>query len=54
VLNKGELEQAHHNNYNFDVPDAFDFDLLIASLKRLKDGKKVEVRAAIATLCYKI
>jgi uridine kinase len=29
--------------HNFDHPDAFDFDLLIETLKRLKEGKKVEV-----------
>lgn len=43
VLNKEELEHAHSNNYNFDIPAAFDFELLISSLKRLKDGKKIEV-----------
>jgi len=34
---------AARNEYNFDHPDAFDFDLLIETLARLKDGKKVEV-----------
>ena len=43
VLNKEELDLAHHNNYNFDIPAAFDFELMIASLKKLKDGKKIEV-----------
>lgn len=31
------------NEYNFDHPDAFDFDLLVATLQRLKEGKKVDV-----------
>lgn len=43
VLGSKEHEQAERNEYNFDHPDAFDFDLLIKTLRRLKDGKKVEV-----------
>lgn len=43
VLGPKEHEQAERNEYNFDHPDAFDFDLLIKTLRRLKDGKKVEV-----------
>lgn len=34
---------AHKNEYNFDHPDAFDFDLLIETLRKLKEGKRVEV-----------
>lgn len=34
---------AAANEYNFDHPDAFDFDLLAATLQRLKEGRKVEV-----------
>ncbi len=34
---------SFRNEYNFDHPDAFDFDLLIETLKKLKEGKKVEV-----------
>jgi uridine kinase len=29
--------------YNFDHPDAFDFDLMLETLQRLKDGKSVDV-----------
>ena len=36
-------EEAEKNEYNFDHPDAFDFELVIKTLKRLKEGKKVEV-----------
>ena len=28
---------------SFDVPAAFDYELLIASLKRLKDGRRIDV-----------
>ncbi|XP_076087286.1 uridine-cytidine kinase-like 1 isoform X1 [Mytilus galloprovincialis] len=43
VLNEEMHETANRNEYNFDHPDAFDFDLLIATLRRLKEGKSVEV-----------
>ncbi len=43
MLNEKQHDQAAKNEYNFDHPDAFDFDLLIGTLKRLKEGKKVEV-----------
>lgn len=43
MLNEKQHEQAAHNEYNFDHPDAFDFDLLSKTLQRLKEGKKVEV-----------
>ncbi|XP_046994792.1 uridine-cytidine kinase-like 1 isoform X1 [Schistocerca americana] len=43
VLNEKQHEQAARNEYNFDHPDAFDFELLINTLQRLKVGKKVEV-----------
>ncbi|XP_046367409.1 uridine-cytidine kinase-like 1 [Haliotis rufescens] len=43
VLNKDQHEKAAVNEYNFDHPDAFDFELLIETLRRLKDGKIVEV-----------
>lgn len=35
--------QAHNNEYNFDHPDAFDFQLMIETLSKLKEGRKVEV-----------
>lgn len=43
VLNEKQHEQAEKNEYNFDHPDAFDFELLIHTVQRLKEGKKVEV-----------
>uniref|UniRef100_A0A8C4VVN1 Uridine-cytidine kinase n=1 Tax=Gopherus evgoodei TaxID=1825980 RepID=A0A8C4VVN1_9SAUR len=43
VLNKEQQELAARNEYNFDHPDAFDFDLLISVLRKLKKGKSVKV-----------
>lgn len=43
VLGETEHELANQNEYNFDHPDAFDFNLLVQTLRRLKHGKKVEV-----------
>ncbi|XP_076181006.1 uridine-cytidine kinase-like 1 isoform X1 [Ptiloglossa arizonensis] len=43
VLNEKQHEMAAHNDYNFDHPDAFDFELLENTLQRLKEGKMVEV-----------
>ncbi|RZF39578.1 hypothetical protein LSTR_LSTR001099 [Laodelphax striatellus] len=43
VLNEKQHLLADQNEYNFDHPDAFDFDLLKETLGRLKEGKKVEV-----------
>lgn len=43
ALNEKQHELALQNEYNFDHPDAFDFDYLIPTLKRLIKGKKVEV-----------
>lgn len=43
VLNEKQHDMAIRNEYNFDHPDAFDFDLLIPTLRRLKEGKKVDV-----------
>uniref|UniRef100_A0A8C8SLY6 Uridine-cytidine kinase n=1 Tax=Pelusios castaneus TaxID=367368 RepID=A0A8C8SLY6_9SAUR len=43
VLNKEQQELASRNEYNFDHPDAFDFDLLISVLRKLKKGKSVKV-----------
>ncbi|XP_032441190.1 uridine-cytidine kinase-like 1 isoform X1 [Xiphophorus hellerii] len=43
VLNKEEQELAAKNEYNFDHPDAFDFDLLITVLRKLKKGKSIKV-----------
>jgi len=43
VLNEKQHEAAALNEYNFDHPDAFDFELLTSTLLRLKAMKKVEV-----------
>eukprot|EP00090_Calanus_glacialis_P000985 TRINITY_DN10717_c0_g1_i7.p1 TRINITY_DN10717_c0_g1~~TRINITY_DN10717_c0_g1_i7.p1 ORF type:complete len:567 (-),score=157.72 TRINITY_DN10717_c0_g1_i7:214-1914(-) len=43
VLNENQHQQAALNEYNFDNPDAFDFELLFTTLQRLKEMKKVEV-----------
>lgn len=43
VLNEKQHDMAERNEYNFDHPDAFDFELLVHTLHRLKEGKKVEV-----------
>ena len=42
-LNEEQHEQAKANNYNFDHPDAFDFDLVLETLKNLKIGKQVDI-----------
>ncbi|XP_044129298.1 uridine-cytidine kinase-like 1 isoform X1 [Bufo gargarizans] len=43
VLTKEQQELAARNEYNFDHPDAFDFDLLVNILRKLKKGKSVKV-----------
>ncbi|XP_060600360.1 uridine-cytidine kinase-like 1 isoform X2 [Ruditapes philippinarum] len=43
VLGEKEHEAANRNEYNFDHPDAFDFELLTKTLRRLRVGKKVDV-----------
>lgn len=43
VLNDEEHKQAEESNYNFDHPNAFDFDLLQETLARLREGKSCEV-----------
>ncbi|XP_015333596.1 uridine-cytidine kinase-like 1 isoform X6 [Marmota marmota marmota] len=43
VLTQQQQEQAAHNDFNFDHPDAFDFDLIISTLKKLKQGRSVQV-----------
>ncbi|KAL2390541.1 hypothetical protein RJ035_001152 [Blastomyces gilchristii] len=34
---------AHENEYDFDSPDAIDFDVLVDTLHSLKKGRKVEI-----------
>jgi uridine kinase len=43
VLNEQQHQEAASNSYNFDHPDAFDFELLIDTMKRLKEHKNVQV-----------
>ena len=43
VLTEQQHQLAGLNEYNFDHPDAFDFELLLKTLLRLKEMKKVEV-----------
>lgn len=42
-LNEKQHHAAQRNEYNFDHPDAFDFELMLDVLKKLKEGRKVEV-----------
>lgn len=37
-LNQTQMEQAHQGNFNFDHPNAFDFDLFEEILRKLADG----------------
>ncbi|KAF2069424.1 hypothetical protein CYY_009259 [Polysphondylium violaceum] len=48
-LTPKDIEAAHDANYNFDHPDAFDWELLQCVLKDLKKGKCAE----IPTYCFK-
>ena len=43
VLNEEQQKLARMNEYNFDHPEAYDIDLLIETLGKLKRGKRVEV-----------
>ncbi|XP_064394292.1 uridine-cytidine kinase-like 1 [Halichondria panicea] len=43
VLTPSQHEAAAKNEYNFDHPDSIDFELLIETLAKLKEGKHVEV-----------
>ncbi|XP_065897739.1 uridine-cytidine kinase-like 1 [Dysidea avara] len=43
VLNSEQNEKAARNEYNFDHPDALDFDLMVETLRKLKEGKHVEI-----------
>ena len=43
ILTPKQHEESLKNEYNFDHPDAFDFELVVKTLKRLKEGKKVEI-----------
>jgi len=43
ALSEAEIEQAHNMNYNFDHPDAFDWELLTEHLQDLSRGKTIKV-----------
>ncbi|KAM4737072.1 uridine-cytidine kinase-like 1a isoform 1-T1 [Anableps anableps] len=43
VLSPEEQVLAAQNNYNFDHPGAFDFELLVATLRKLKQGRSVKI-----------
>ena len=43
VLTPEHHEAAGRNEYNFDHPDAFDFDLAVETMKKLKEGRSVQV-----------
>jgi len=43
VLDDEDMKKVHRNEHNFDHPDAFDFELLIETLDKLKQGKCVDV-----------
>uniref|UniRef100_A0A8C6KXY4 Uridine-cytidine kinase n=4 Tax=Nothobranchius TaxID=28779 RepID=A0A8C6KXY4_NOTFU len=42
-LSSEEQVLAANNDYNFDHPGAFDFELLVATLRKLKQGKSVKI-----------
>ncbi len=43
VLSPDDHNKAACSEYNFDHPDAFDFDLLLKTLERLRSGRKCDV-----------
>ncbi|TKR62374.1 hypothetical protein L596_026350 [Steinernema carpocapsae] len=43
VLSEEDHHKAGENNFNFDHPDAFDFEYLCEVIRRLREGKSVEV-----------
>ncbi|KAM8864692.1 uridine-cytidine kinase-like 1 isoform 6-T6 [Spinachia spinachia] len=43
VLTPDQQTLAASNDYNFDHPDAFDFDLLTHTVRKLKQGKSVKI-----------
>lgn len=43
VLTETQHHRAAKNEYNFDHPQAFDFDLMCETVRRLREGKNVEV-----------
>lgn len=43
ALSHEQHELANKNEYNFDHPDAFDFDLILQTIRELKKGRKVDI-----------
>uniref|UniRef100_A0A8C1PRZ6 uridine/cytidine kinase n=1 Tax=Cyprinus carpio TaxID=7962 RepID=A0A8C1PRZ6_CYPCA len=43
VLSPEEQALAASNDYNFDHPGAFDFELLVTTLRKLKQGQSVKI-----------
>ncbi|XP_056278957.1 uridine-cytidine kinase-like 1a isoform X3 [Pseudoliparis swirei] len=43
VLSSEEQTLAASHDYNFDHPGAFDFELLVATMRKLKQGKSVKI-----------
>eukprot|EP00731_Ephydatia_muelleri_P029555 Em0021g78a len=43
VLTEEQHHMAAQSEYNFDHPDAFDYDLMVQTLAKLKEGKQVDV-----------
>lgn len=41
-LNPEEHAKAHANEFDFDCPDALDFDALVQTLRDLKQGYCIE------------
>ncbi|MCJ1263882.1 Uridine kinase [Lobaria immixta] len=43
ILTPEQHRLAHKNEYDLDSPDAIDFDLLVQSLRDLKEGRRVNI-----------
>lgn len=43
ILNEKQHQLAQQNEYNFDHPESFDIELMADVLKKLKEGRKVDV-----------
>ena len=46
-LSEKDRERAARNEYNFDHPDAFDFELLYNALSRLREGRVCTVSCTV-------
>jgi uridine kinase len=42
-LTPEESERAFRNEFDFDAPEAWDWDLMVEKLRELKEGRKVEI-----------